>query len=672
MSNNGEVFRVLSFFRKYVFCFIITAMFLFVIPTKTFVSAEDPSYLATLPFDNPIGHNKGYEDFKGQKVVVVFGRITCGNTMLYIPYINSLIEKESLENDINVLFYDVDQAMSAVTSYVNEKGWKNIYTFSGGNREMWQGLRMQGIANSVTFPAVFYLDEQGSITHHSINFQSAKEIKNNVDKALNNSDSNLGEVVRVSVLADAQGMSYESQKAEVTKRLALINQNVTASFTSKPSAKAPYREGELTAEYQNNALAALNLVRYMSGLQPVRLDEQLVSIAQHGAVLMDASNYGHYPVQPSDMSSEFYKIASKGTSEGNIYSGYANLTTAIFHGWMADDSPRNIASVGHRRWALNPKMGATGFGEYNRLGVMYAFDGWDQANSYDYDAVAYPSGAAFPAELFQGSYPWSVAINPDRYKVPDPLKLKVTLENGQKKWSFTLENSQLLGNYMNYDTANYGIPSNIVFRPEDITQYNGTYKVTVEGLENVVGQKAVLQYETTFFSEEKPVSSTKTPIERANELSLVPTELNKDFSKVITRAEFSKLAVMLYEKLNGPITPTITFSDTTNIYVRKAATIGIVSGTGNGKFNPNGELKREHAAKIVDQVAQVLGLPSKTGKLTYADNNKIAEWAKPFVASVGANKLMTGEANNQFNPKGKYTRRQSIVTLMRVYDAVNK
>lgn len=661
-----------SFFNKYVFHFLILALFLFFIPVKTFVSAESPSYLATLPFDNPIGHNKGYSDFEGQKVIIVFGRITCGNTMYYVPYINNLIEQASLQNDIKVLFYDVDQEMSEVISFVTNKGWKNIYSFSGGNREMWQGLRLQGVANSVTFPAVFYLDEQGAITHHSINFQSGKEIKNNVVKALDHSDSNSNELIQISVLADAEEISYESKKAEITKRLALIDQNLNASYQSKPNTKAPYRAGELTEKYQDNALAALNLVRYMSGLSPVKLDTELVNIAQHGAVLMDASHYGHHPSQPRDMNDEFFNTGYKGTSQGNIYYGYSNLTSAIFHGWMADDDTGNIATVGHRRWALNPAMGATGFGEYNHLGVMYAFDSSNETKSDDFNAIAYPSGAAFPADLFLGSYPWSISINPNRYVVTDALSLKVTLENSDKKWIFTLEDSDFKENYMNYDSINYGVPSNIVFRPKGVNHYNGTYKVTVEGLENLLGQKTILQYETTFFNEDKPTNSSKTPIERANELAIVPKELNKDFGKAITRAEFSKLAVMLYEKLNGTIKPTITFTDTNDINVRKAATIGIVSGVGNGRFNPHGELKREHAAKIVDLLAQTLGLTPQVGTLTYADNNRIAEWAKPFVASVGANNLMTGTANNLFDPKGKYTRRQSIVTLMRVYDAVNK
>lgn len=664
------------FVRKYVFCFIISAFILSFLPAKMFVAAEEQSYLDTLPFNQPVGHDKGYEDFKGQKVVVVFGRITCGNTMYYVPYINSLIEQARLEDDLKVLFYDVDQAMSDVVTYVHEKGWQNIYTFSGGNQQMWEGLRLQGIGSSVTFPVVFYLDEEGFITHHSTNFQNEKEIKSNVMQTLEESgvnlDVDLNEVINIPILADAEEMSFDNRKAEITKRLASINQELVATYASEPNAKSPYFAGELTAHYQHNALAALNLARDLSGLSPVTLNQEFVNVAQHGAMLMSASSYSHHPGQPSNMDDAFYKKGYEGTSSGNIYYGYENLTSAIFHGWMADDDSGNIASVGHRRWALNPAMGATGFGEYNRLGVMYAFDKSNEAEADSFDAIAYPSGAAFPAELFHASYPWSIAINPARYTVTDVLSLKVTLENSHNKWIFTVADSNFNGNYMNYDTAGYGVASNIVFRPKGIHHYNGTYKVTVDGLKNTFGQKAILQYETTFYGEDRPVSSSQTPMERAYALSLVSDELNRSFEKVITRAEFSKLAVALYERLKGTITPTATFTDTNDLDVRKAATLGLVSGVGDGKFNPHGELTREHAAKIVDQLAQVLGLPSKETTLTYADTNKISDWAKPFVASVGENKLMMGDMNNLFNPKGKYTRKHSIVTLMRLYDAVKK
>lgn len=660
----------MAFYRKYAWSFIAVCLLLAILPMKSLASTDSSSYLSTLPYSNPIGHNKGFEDFKGTKSIVIFGRITCGNTMAYVPYVNNFISQAGLQDEFNVLFYDVDQPQTEVASFIAEKGWENVNTFSGGSTEMWRTLRAQGVSNSVIFPVVFYVNEQGVITESSVGYKKGDEIKASMLKALGDGGVNLNETVRISVLADVNATSFEQRKADIESKRSTINETLLSSYTENPNVTAPYVAGTLTESYQQNALAALNLVRFMSGLQSVTLQYDYVSAAQHGAVLMGASYYGHTPSQPEDMSELFYKEGYTGTSKGNIYRGYKNLTTAIYHGWMADDDVSNISRVGHRRWALNPEMGATGFGEYNRLGVMYAFDKSKKDAMENVEAIAYPSGAAFPSELFKGTYPWSVTINPQRYVVADPNALKVTLSNGTQEWVFTKQDSSFDGNYMNYDSSNVGIPSNIVFRPKDIEHYKGTYKVTVEGIENLLGQKVELQYETTFYGEEQQDLSSKTPLERAVHLNLVPEALNKNLGDVINRAEFSQLAVILYEKLKGPITPTVTFTDTDDLYVRKAATIGILSGVGNGQFNPDGNLRREQAAKIVDLLGQTLGLEHKEMDIFYVDEDKISSWAKPYVYSVGANKLMTGEANNRFNPKGNYTRRQSIVTLMRVYDAV--
>src|SRR5690606_2141388 len=103
----------------------------------------------------------------------------------------------------------------------------------------------------------------------------------------------------------------------------------------------------------------------------------------------------------------------------------------------------------------------------------------------------------------------------------------------------------------------------------------------------LMGVEVSLNYETTFFNasikytEDLPSSWAQEGIERAYQSNLLPESLTTNFNTPITRAEFSHLAVKLYENIKGPIQATVEFSDTSDLNVRKIATLGIVHGTGN-------------------------------------------------------------------------------------------
>jgi len=159
-------------------------------------------------------------------------------------------------------------------------------------------------------------------------------------------------------------------------------------------------------------------------------------------------------------------------------------------------------------------------------------------------------------------------------------------------------------------------------------------------------------------------------VEEAIELGIVPSTLRSNYQRPTTRAEFAAIAVALYENQRGTITGRENFTDTNSISVSKAAYIGIVQGVGNNRFNPYGELTREMAAVLVARLAYVLGNPLPESAPTFTDNNRISGWAVDEVGQVQATGIMGGIGNNQFDPGGSYTREQSIVTMMRLYDLI--
>jgi len=95
----------------------------------------------------------------------------------------------------------------------------------------------------------------------------------------------------------------------------------------------------------------------------------------------------------------------------------------------------------------------------------------------------------------------------------------------------------------------------------------------------------------------------------------------------------------------------------------------IIDGTGNGKFSPDDLITREQAAKLLLNVYEYLGgeIPMQVTSKFFKDEGQIANWAKGFVDQSVALNLMNGVSADRFDPKGRYTHEQTIVTLVRIF-----
>ena len=159
-------------------------------------------------------------------------------------------------------------------------------------------------------------------------------------------------------------------------------------------------------------------------------------------------------------------------------------------------------------------------------------------------------------------------------------------------------------------------------------------------------------------------------INKASRLNLVPLDmLDGGFTKSITRAQFTALAVCLYETvMDEVITGRVEFTDTSDINVQKAAAIGVVGGIGNGKFDPEATLTREQAAAVLSRLAAAIGKNLPKHKITFADRKAISAWATEAIGQMQLSGIMGGVGDNKFAPKGEYTKEQSIITILRLYE----
>ena len=157
-------------------------------------------------------------------------------------------------------------------------------------------------------------------------------------------------------------------------------------------------------------------------------------------------------------------------------------------------------------------------------------------------------------------------------------------------------------------------------------------------------------------------------VDLALSYGLVPLPLLSRYLQTTTRAEYCALAVTLYEiYMETEIVDRKTFNDTDDIYVEKAAGIGLVDGIGNNLFAPDEQLTREQAAVVLVRLSEAMGRPLPLTDPTFSDNAGISSWAKQQVGQVQSAGIMSGVGGNMFSPKSEYSVEQSIVTMMRLF-----
>lgn len=184
-----------------------------------------------------------------------------------------------------------------------------------------------------------------------------------------------------------------------------------------------------------------------------------------------------------------------------------------------------------------------------------------------------------------------------------------------------------------------------------------------------------------------PSEWAKSEVNIAISQQLVPKVLQFEYKKNITRQDYSRLVMNLLEvKLgqsmeeilaeNGKSVNQSTFMDTKDTIILAANALGIVSGKGQGKFDPNGSITRQEAATMLARTAQLLGVDAGAESSNFADINQIASWAKESVAFVSSTKdktnqaaIMGGTDKNKFSPNQTYTREQAIITMKRLYSS---
>jgi len=301
--------------------------------------------------------------------------------------------------------------------------------------------------------------------------------------------------------------AYESRAALREAYCALGDSLKESPYAQEPGVSAPYETGALTEQAVDDALAYLNFLRSVAGLEPVARSRIYDYQCQHGAVLLAALDYAdHSAPKPEDMDAGFYESAHLATTSSNL-AGFNWMRPTILREGLAyflrDDGAGNLSVLGHRRWALNPYMGATGFGLANsKIGmsyvVMYAHDFGNM--DVRWEQVLWPSEGYFPVELMRRELAWSVMLNAQVYDM-SASEICVELWEENLNLSFTFNCTEGRGDgFCTVDFGRYGGGPCVIFRPsfpeDTFTDYqqNQRWQVRVTGLRRMDGTETELEY----------------------------------------------------------------------------------------------------------------------------------------------------------------------------------
>jgi hypothetical protein len=85
-------------------------------------------------------------------------------------------------------------------------------------------------------------------------------------------------------------------------------------------------------------------------------------------------------------------------------------------------------------------------------------------------------------------------------------------------------------------------------------------------------------------------------------------------------------------------------------------------------FSPDTQLTREQAATMLCHLANAAGKPLTEKTAAFNDNSAISTWAIEYVGQVQSAGIMGGVGENTFAPKSPYTREQSIITALKLFE----
>ena len=322
----------------------------------------------------------------------------------------------------------------------------------------------------------------------------------------NNDEPALGDALQVAPdtieeqdgLLEAQAISYAQPSSRSIQDIRSyitshpFDLTSASTYAVQPSTTSPYAAGTLSSASTQNAVNALNAMRYIAGVGYSVSNNSSYQSSAQAAALVNKVNGGlsHYPTQPSGMDNALYQLGYNGAGKSNIAFGSTNAAASIIQ-YLDDLGTNNSGTVGHRRWLLSSCLGQVGIGQVDNYNATYIMG--TPSSSYITD-VAWPA-RKMPTNFFNTNAQWSYATTTQNIGTASSITIRMTRRRDGKVWN--LSNSQITVNEVHETGTFIGYDKNgcIVWSVPDVGGYrNGdVFDVTISG------SKASKSYSVEFF-----------------------------------------------------------------------------------------------------------------------------------------------------------------------------
>lgn len=162
---------------------------------------------------------------------------------------------------------------------------------------------------------------------------------------------------------------------------------------------------------------------------------------------------------------------------------------------------------------------------------------------------------------------------------------------------------------------------------------------------------------------------------RAVDMNLLVDSLGMNLKSDITRHQIADLLVNMVEKYTKTTlsyTPDV-FTDTEEESIWKANEAGIISGRGDGTFDPDTNASRQEMAlmtyKAIVKMEEITGntlISKEIAEISFEDQDDIKSWAREGVAIMASNHIMAGSEGN-FIPHSPITVEEALVVNNNVF-----
>ncbi|WP_304509094.1 S-layer homology domain-containing protein [Anaerotignum sp.] len=150
-----------------------------------------------------------------------------------------------------------------------------------------------------------------------------------------------------------------------------------------------------------------------------------------------------------------------------------------------------------------------------------------------------------------------------------------------------------------------------------------------------------------------------------------------DAKRNITRLEFCKIVVLLYENTKGEKlapknkSPFIDCDDSAVIVAYEA---GIISGTVPNKFEPNKSLTREQLAIMLNRILNAwdITLAPGAGQYAFSDISILMKSSIEIINKIKAAGILVGENDGKFYPMRELTFQEAVIGLVKAYRYAEK